>query len=414
MIRRLSIAVLALIVLVVGGALPAEAKREEQGSEYVIGDRHLADQLAEVRELVNQENYPDARSILDSIRQKRLKPYPLGVIQLLYGYIAAGEEKYPEASEHFTQALETEALPPSQMSAILFNLAQIQMVSEEWKKAIETLDRWFAQEKNPTAMAYYMLGIAYYQSDQPDQALEPARKAVEMSDDPREPWLQLLISLYISKERFDDALPLLQQLALRYPKKVYWTQLAAVLMEMDRDEDSLAAQQLAESQGFLEEEREVERLAQMYVFMGIPWEGAQLMRESIESGVVHPDAEAWGLLANSLLSAREGDMALEPLERAAELTDNGNGFVKLSQVYMQAERWQDASEALSHAFEKGGLENPAYAHLLVGITAFQQKSLELARSSFTQALGDERTHEMAQTWIQFVDREAAAQAAQQG
>jgi tetratricopeptide (TPR) repeat protein len=414
MLRRLPIAALSVSLIVITGVLPAEAKREEKGSEYVIGDRHLADQLAEAREWVNQEDFAEARSVLDSIRQNRLKPYPKGLIHLLYGYTAAGEEKYPEAAEEFRKALETEALPPSQMSAIRFNLAQIQMVSEEWQDAIETLHAWFAQEENPTSMAYYMLGVAYYQANQSQEALEPARKAVEMSDDPREPWLQLLIALHIANEDFAEALPPLEHLALRYPKRVYWTQLAAILMEMGRDEDSLAAQQLSQAQGFLEEERELERLAQMYVFVGLPWEGAQLMRQSIDTGVVHPDAEAWTLLANSLLTAREGEMALEPLERAAELAENGNGFVKLSQVHMQAERWQEASEALARAFEKGGLENPAYAHLLVGITAFQQKSLERARSSFALALGDERTREMAQTWMQFVEREAAAQAARQG
>jgi tetratricopeptide (TPR) repeat protein len=131
---------------------------------------------------------------------------------------------------------------------------------------------------------------------------------------------------------------------------------------------------------------------------------------------VEPDAEAWALLANSLLAARENDMALEPLTRAARLAEDGNTYVRLCQVYMQREQWEDASDAIASAFEKGDLDNPAYAHLLVGITAFQRQNLEGARVAFARALEDGRTREMAQTWIQFVERAAAAAqaASQQG
>jgi tetratricopeptide (TPR) repeat protein len=114
-------------------------------------------------------------------------------------------------------------------------------------------------------------------------------------------------------------------------------------------------------------------------------------------------------LANSLLSARETERALEPLEKAAELAGDGNAYIRLSQVYMQAERWDDANDAIRRAFEKGELKNPAYAHLLEGIAAFQRKRLQSARRAFTLALGDEATREIAKTWIQFVEREEAAQ-----
>jgi cytochrome c-type biogenesis protein CcmH/NrfG len=42
---------------------------------------------------------------------------------------------------------------------------------------------------------------------------------------------------------------------------------------------------------------------------------------------------------------------MEPLERAAEMAEDGNGYVRLSHVYMQAERWKDALGALDEAFK---------------------------------------------------------------
>ena len=116
----------------------------------------------------------------------------------------------------------------------------------------------------------------------------------------------------------------------------------------------------------------------------------------------------WQLLANSLLAARENERALEPLEEAASLADDGEAYVRLSQVHIQAERWPEARAALRQAFDKGGLKDPGHAHLLLGIAAYQEKRFGQARSAFARARGHEKTRDMAERWMQFVDREAAA------
>lgn len=399
---------LALCAALAPPAAPAfAARKSEDGAKYAINDKRLARTLIDVREQLSNDHYAEAKKLLDGIRLRWVHPYPLGLIHQMYGYIAANSEDYETAVVHFQKALDTKALPPAQMKSIRFNLGQIYMVLDRWEDAIEAFETWFSEEENPTAMAYYMLGIAYYQANRTEEALAPAKKAVEMSDDPRENWMQLLLALHMTDKDYDEALPLLKRMALRYPKPAYWKQLAAVLMELGKDSESLAVQQLAYAQGFLEADRDLVRLAQMHAFLGMPWQGAKILEEGLEAGSIESDADAWQLLANSLLTARENESALEPLERAASLAENGNTYVRLAQVYMQSERWSDALGALDRAFGKGNLSNPAQAHLLVGISAYQQHHLGAARNAFRLALHDAQTRDIAKQYIDLVDRELA-------
>jgi predicted Zn-dependent protease len=93
---------------------------------------------------------------------------------------------------------------------------------------------------------------------------------VELAEDPQESWLSLLLALRMEREEYDRALPLLKQLAARFPKKIYWLQLAAVFAELGREQDALATMQLAHAQGFVETDSEQRNLARMYLYNEIP------------------------------------------------------------------------------------------------------------------------------------------------
>ena len=117
--------------------------------------------------------------------------------------------------------------------------------------------------------------------------------------------------------------------------------------------------------------------------------------------------EAWEMLSNSWISARDYESAAQPLERAAELSENGSLYIRLAQVHIQREKWREAQRALELGVDKG-LEQPGEAYLLMGITLHRQKRPEEARSWFARALGQKGSRKEAKTWITFIDRELGA------
>jgi tetratricopeptide (TPR) repeat protein len=385
---------------------------------YTIDDQRTAKRLNLVSEYLQADQYDEAEQVLDGMTLTRLNPYERSLVYQMYGYLANGREDYAKAAEYFEKSLEGDALPPAQVTNMRFNIAQLYMALERWEDAIAALEKWFteteAQDIKPNSNAYYTLAIAYYQLglDRDDEALKdkaliPAKKAVEIATKPQERWLQLLLALYLEKKDYKNALPVLEQVVSLYPKKTYWLQLSAIYGELGMDQQSLAAQQLAYHQGLLSEDRELRRLAELYLYYEIPYRAARVMEKGFEEGKIEKDAKSLELYANSLLAAKEYERAFEPLKEAAELSETGNLYLTLGQLYLQREDWDNATSALRNAVEKGELRNPCNSELLLGIAHYNQGQTGDARTWFQRAGNDERCEEASQRWLQHIARESA-------
>jgi len=156
---------------------------------------------------------------------------------------------------------------------------------EKWQEGINALNEWFATAVNPNSTAYYLLAVAYYQLKKPDQALAPAQKAVDLSETPRESWVQLLLALRIEKEQYQEAIPLLKQLVMADPsKKNYWVQLSAVNRQLERYDDSLAVLEIANMAGLLTTDSDLRPLTDLEAFVGIPYRAATNLDKYIAKG----------------------------------------------------------------------------------------------------------------------------------
>jgi tetratricopeptide (TPR) repeat protein len=220
----------------------------------------------------------------------------------------------------------------------------------------------------------------------------------------------LLLSLRIEREEYAKARPVLEQLTNLYPKKVYWMQLAAVYGELGQENESLAALELAYQQGLLDRDEELRRLAQLYLYHDLPYLGARVMEKGLADGTIAQDSEAYEILANGWMRAREFDRAIEPLTEAASAASDGELYLRLGQAFAEKEDWGAAADALRRAIEKGGLEEPGAANLLLGVALFNQEQLESARPYFARAAQRDKTRKDAELWLKLVDKARGADA----
>ena len=346
--------------------------------------------------------------LLDKLNPKRLNRLELAYVYRLRATLAYEGGNYDEAIAYFEKTLGQEALPLDAENQIRFSIAQIQASLEHWKESIAALNRWFRYVEDPDPLGYYLMGIAYYRLEDLDTAIVNTKKAVALSPEPREGWLQLLSALYVEKEDYKSATPILEDLLMRFPKKQYWVQLSLIYGARDDYRASLAVQQVAYLQGLLTEDKELRRLARSYLYNDLPYPAAKVLENGLADGSIDPDAESYELLANSWIAAREYDRSLEPLQKAAKLSDDGNLYVRLGQVHLQREEWSQAAEELQKAVAKGGLDNPGNAQLLLGIAYYNDKRVGQARSSFARAREYASTREKAETWLTHIDNESKA------
>ena len=229
------------------------------------------------RQHLDAQQYAEAKAELDELRLNRLTPYERALAHRLYGYVVYGMEENDAAIEHLQQAIaEEEGLPPREQADVLFQIAQIQAAEGRWKDVVATLESWFRIAEQPNSSAYYLLAMSHYQLEDFDAALAPARQAVEIARVPQQAWLQLLLSIHLTRQDYASAKAVLDQMVALYPNssKDYWIQLSTLHGVMGDDPRALAVLEIAHRKGILTEERYLRRMLQMMLARGVPFRAA--------------------------------------------------------------------------------------------------------------------------------------------
>jgi tetratricopeptide (TPR) repeat protein len=390
---------------------PRKTRKQElaERKKYAVGER-AGKAFETAKEHLAAERYAEAEAALGKLKLRRLTPHERAQTHRLFGYSAYGRQDNAAALEHLTLALAEDALPPADRSDVLFQVAQIQAVEGRWPDVIATLETWFQQVERPNSVGYYLMAVAYYQQGDVDAALLPAKKAVQIAKKPQQAWLQLLLALHLTKRDYAAAAPVLVDLISHHPNvdKGYWLQLYAVYGVLEEHRRALGVLELAHRKGLLTDDADLRRLVELTLFMEIPHRAARILEEGLAANRIEEDAEALELLSTSWIMAREAPKAEAALARAAELSPQGNLYVRLAQVHLVQEEWTLAAEALRKALDKGGLDDPGNAQLLLGITYYSDHKLHEARSWFARAQQSGATREQARSWLEHIDREIQA------
>ena len=383
-------------------------KLEAQRARSV--DRATAEKLNKIFELYNAQKYDEATKLADGLNMPKLSPYEQSRVYQIRVAIALQENKYGVARDNIKKAIDSTGLNDQEADSLRFQLVQLFMAEERWKEGIDAWKQWAATTTTPpAAAAYYTLAIAYYQSGDLKTALDPAQKAVDMAQKPQESWIQLLLALRIEREEYKIAVPLLKRLIAMAPaKKNYWVQLAAVNAQLQNYAEAAQSMQIAYYGGLLSEERDLRRLAELLVQIDIPYRGAKILSTAIEKNVFKPDAKMLEFQANCWIQAQEYKRATGPLKAAAELSDSGDLFVRLGQVYSQTEDWPNVSSMVRKGLDKGKLKSRGDACLLLGISLYSQKKPGESERWFRCALDTESSRKSAEGWLKQISLEEKA------
>jgi tetratricopeptide (TPR) repeat protein len=401
------------LTLAIGLLLAAAAAFGQQESATRTGgtpaptiDATTGKALNTAIEALNMDKYDDAQVALATLNLEKLSPYERSKVEQILFSIAYAQEKFSEAREHLHRAISAGGLNEQEISAARYQDVQLYMNEERWKEGAAALEEWFKTAVNPNSAAYYLLAAAYYQLNEYDRALPPAKKAVELTDKPQEGWIGMLLALHLAKEQYREAVPLLHRLIELVPdKKAYWMQLSGVYGLIEDYPHALAVMQLAYGAGLVTEDAEARRLADLLLFNDIPYRCAQVLEAAVERKIVKLDEKFYEKLANCWIAAGELDRGVAPLEQAAELSSTGDSFVRLGELNVQREDWAGAATAIERGIAKGELRDAANAQLYMGIALFSQKKLAEARPWFERARQSEKHRQTAGSYLQIIDAE---------
>lgn len=403
---------------VVGGisaaqAQDAEPKPEQETRRTPALRNKVYEKLAEAQLAAEAKDLATTAKILDDMlagrRDNELNSYELANVYNLYAFVHYSNEDYTSALQAYENVVAQADIPLAMEINTRYTIAQLYFVQERWRDGVEALLAWFSMTQSPNANAYVLLSQGYYQMQDYDKALENILIAINDYESrgrvPKEQWYNLSRFLYTEKGMLQEATETVENLLLYYPKKQYWVQLSFMYSEREDEAKQLAAMETAYVQNMLEKDGEYRNMASLMLNADIPYQASQVLKKGIDAEIVEDNSKNWELFAGSLRQAQEVEDAIPAMERAASLSDSGDLYARLGNIYLDADKNQEAIDAITTGLERGGVKRPDNARLVLGMAYFNVKQYSNARDAFRAAGRDERSKKYADQWINYMNSE---------
>ena len=164
-------------------------------------------------------------------------------------------------------------------------------------------------------------------------------------------------------------------------------------------DEALAVYDLAYSQNYLEESKDLVQYARLALNGNVSYKAAAILEKGFEAGIVERTEKNLKLMANALLVSREPKRALPYLREGAAMSDNGELHLFIGQTLADLDRWGEAAQAYNDALHAGGLRNPGEALIMQGVAYTTAKQYKRAKMAFERARGFKEHALTASQWL---------------
>lgn len=386
---------------------------EGASSRTITMNERVLKTLNEAQTQMDEKNYSGARDLLFKLSGQRLAFYERAQVKRMLGHVYYSLEEFAKARQAYEEALAEERLPDSFVASLLGMLGRVGLIEADYDFAIKHLTSLLSIEGYDNGPNKVMLASAYLQQDNLVDAetllLAAIDQDAQLGQKPREQWLLMLVSCYYGQEKYNETSEVLRQIVELYPDERHLINLAAIYGLMGERTRQLSLIEALLDDGRISEARHVLMLISLFMAEGLPYKAANLMEEALETGQVARDQRNLEQLSQSWFLAGYLPRSLPPLAEAAEMADDGNLYMRLAQLHMDAYQFKQAEAAARLAIEKGGLRSEGYAWLLRGMAMAHQQQLDAARARFEEAARFDDSEQYATQWIAFVENEESIQ-----
>ena len=394
----------------------------------------------EALEVVDDKGEPDpdmetVLSILTELRRDmaNLKSYDRSVMWNAWAFVYFSDGKYDQAMDAYYNLINEPEVTIGLRVGALLSLAQLHLVQENYKEGIDLILQWMNEVEKVTAQSYSLLGQAYYQTGDFRKSLSSMETAVTMAEEegykPRENWYVIMAACIGElKKEIGEKESLLRQIDIYeilvnlYPKKQYFIQLGGSYGQLGREKDYMITLKAAHQKDFLNKESEYLALTQLLLLNQNPYWAAQvfvsgqkkmitIVDEKTEEEKIVPvikDTEKnLKLLADAWRMAQEIDKAIPVLEKAANMSKDGESFVLLGNLYLSEDKVEKAVEAINKGLKKGKVKKLSQVYLTLGQAYFELEKFEDAKKNFRIAARDKdkKIKQQANNWIKYTENE---------
>jgi len=402
MIRRFTF--LLMLGLVSCGASAREA---------VVGmSEPVFNAINRAQEMIDARDYVGAREVLEKARSRRVTRYEQAHLLNLMGYTWYEQDETGKARARYEEAIALPRLPDSMVINLTRTLGQVCLVQEDYAAAEQWLGKLLALPDQETPANKVLLASALMGQQRYREALAPLQEAVDsrsQGEKTPENWLSMLASVHYELNDYAAMRTVVENMVRLYPREQYLISLAALHGQLGETRRQLSLVEALLDDGRLQQEHHLRMVANLFLAEELPYKAAVVLQREMERGRIAISVANLELLSQAWLSAAETGKAIPPLTRAAALAENGEIYLRVAQLHMDAYEWEQAEESARRALAKGGLRREGHAWLLRGMAQVRMHRLVEARELFARAGDFEETARYAEQWLAYVAHEEEKQ-----
>ena len=419
-----SVATLALAVSLAGVMISdADAQRRRnnnnEDSEQNQAERVFSAQIGQIvleaQEFQANDQFQQSIEALNrALGTSSINAYERMISLQMRGRAYYELEQVSRAIQDWEAAIATGIMLPQEVSDLRINIGQLYISEGQYAQGIQSLEAAVAQlgvdALNPRIMR--MLAQAYAQAERYRDGVVWAERfwaAQPMADRVRGDY-SLMLFFYQQLERVPDQFRIIEEMVQRWPtEKTNWRSYASLLAQTGREQDAFEANKIMYINGMFTESREIVALAQYYSYYEYPYRGAIVLERELNAGVVERNRSNLSLLANMWRQAREWERAIPVLRQLAQLSGDGDDYLKLAESLWQRRELDEAEDAFTEALNRGGLDRPGDAWTLLGNVRAELGREESALAAFREGARYPYSRTTANGWATFIpNRQRAA------
>ena len=368
--------------------------------------------LKRIHNYMEMDRFEDAARELESLANKYYKnerSYERALINQLYGQFYLIQGDFASAIPWLEKAVKHGALNLPGEIQTRSNLAAAYFQAAEYNKVIDTLLKTqqigMKRGIDLSGGNFVMLGMAYYQISNLDNAYKYISKGNDVSAELNEDWLQYEFGLAVKLEKFDAAIEVGRFLIFVNPdKNTYWKQLSGVYYGGNNENESLAGLELAFEKGIMKKEIDYLNLTKYFLYKDLPTKAIKVLNQGFDNEIIKVNKKNLDLLADSYFLSKDRRKGINALIQSLEIESDSKTSYRIARFAFESEDWNMAIKYFDKAKSEKWNEVPGRIDLLKGIAYYEIDQLNNALKHLEFAVEFDESKGAAEGWIQYINQ----------
>ncbi len=345
-------------------------------------------QLMASQKLLSAGQYQQAHARFEQLQQQYQKQQrPTAQAYALYylSQVELQQQRYPAALSYLEQAYQLQQLAEPLQQQSLLMIAQLQLQTQQWQRAIASFQRWKSHSNQATNYQLeYWLAQAQARAERWPAAAQSIQLALSKPSPIPLSWWQLAVVIYSQQQNWLGAIAAQQQILKAQPEEMSsWWQLSQLQLRQGEAEQAQAYLEQAHRLGLFSQAQHYQTLSQLMQQHGQPYQAAHLLSEGIQHHLLsrqqyqhnlcqlwlsakeytravtcfgqyakhHQDANSYQLLAYAQAQLGKIGDSIASYQQANRLTgaNQAENYLQQGLLYLRLERYSEAHQALKKA-----------------------------------------------------------------